>query len=1329
MSSLSNDAPQEDPQWQAIESPSFRFGSAPSSVIGPLPGSLFPTNSIVQPSRDNSDPLEPNTDKMESSPPTVQSDALPGTASLPASEVGFTQLVDALCEDSSQRSQQEANPQNLAHSLSTTSLPGSNSLRRDDTTILEVPPLRNTVESAKETRTVDFQPKSSFSGASWKLPSPVDSSTSSSMHSSDDEGDDDEKSHQEAQMAEQAELPILPSPKPDSPPTSPLPVSDNDMMVDSSNDAPGKPSNSDEDSDSKEKEKIETSPLLAVEDPLSPPPSPKLPPIAMDIDPHLDLVEKEESSDSHDENSSSSDTDYGSSQNSSGSTSQSRSSSSYTSGVRSMQAREEANEISENDDSEDSSSSESHVPSSTDAPLVREAGEAEESSGSGSSSEDESENVPSAPKLARRRSSLEIPPIDEEAGADEHSSGSSSDSESNEGVKSPRMENSIDSAEESDSESVEKAHPKRSDGKKRSSTLLATPTTKPSRTNSQLIRPTLPATEERKLHSFKPIRSDGTGLPPVKNTSPLQKFELPPLKPSPFPTIDITSPDEKPTTEKSYSKRTQAKKAKATSAMEIDSESEPASALKEYDATFVPSTLSFGSFGSQSSLAKLNGPSKTNTRRRRNTNQVSLAKLIEAKMLNVGDYLLLRGQRALVKQLGWLEADLKTSLPEVSDWARWVLQKLGQYVESEDTGEESQYWPEIQVIHIDPFTKQEIFQRRGSDTLDQYAARWHRGITDDIPKSPVKQRMLIERPSAPAKASAPKQPAKAAPLTSSNPESPRPSNEMDVDDHDNASNDPSSPEPPSKPFSATNTSFGASSSTSDVNQLKKRKKFDFASLIEPDSDDEDVLSAFSFPIAKRPKLVTSVAPTSNEPLYVSKYLPQKAVAAPEVVPAKAAPTRVPKKSAPVVPAPKAPKPAQTITVPIKLPEPTASVPKSAAKKTAKLSVAAKRAALKVPPPTVEIDDSVESPRKEESPPKAGAKKVAKTSAAKATRAAVAKAAKASAAAHTAHPESHAAHSAHHTAPHASHAAPHAPSHSTSRSAHQSTAPAPAPVPEAQPQHVVPKVSPKSSAATRAKAAAGAAKASTKATSAASASAASREPIVGPVMMSSGLSALMSKSLAVAIGKLGGKLTQTVTDQVTHLVVHVDENGLASRTFKYLEAMVRGVEIVSMDWVVQSLTAGKYLPSKKFIVSGDSCFEGGPAQAIAGKRANVKQRRNLIFKDKNVFLNGNFNGANQLQLAQLQHLLQLGGAEAPQIGGSTGVEPYVALEGHKDAIVICDEATDQDVALVLCLQTNASLITPLWILDSISHCECVGIDSYLIVEKPSEEDGLNASQSW
>lgn len=68
-------------------------------------------------------------------------------------------------------------------------------------------------------------------------------------------------------------------------------------------------------------------------------------------------------------------------------------------------------------------------------------------------------------------------------------------------------------------------------------------------------------------------------------------------------------------------------------------------------------------------------------------------------------------------------------------------------------------------------------------------------------------------------------------------------------------------------------------------------------------------------------------------------------------------------------------------------------------------------------------------------------------------------------------------------------------------------------------------------------------------------------------------------------KFGAIYSDKLNDKSTHLVVKIDENNKAARTFKFLQAIVSGVRIVSMNWVRECLTKNKIV-SEVSVYMGD-----------------------------------------------------------------------------------------------------------------------------------------------
>jgi hypothetical protein len=950
MSSLSSGEPQEEQQWQLIESPSFRFGSASSAVGGVLPGPLFPSSSVVLPPSFETLRSEPVVDKITNMSPPSPHDAPPQELpSLPNSEMGFTQLVEALCDDSSQKSTETSMKPPITQSISSSNVSTSAPLQRDDTTIIEVLPLL--------------------------LPTESDNNPSIA--------EEDEYSESISSPSYSEEFPSV-------------------------------------------------SPIKATFEPITSHKEPEM----MDI----------------------------------------------------------------------------------------------------------TTNEPEAPTKYKK-------------------------------------------------------------------TLIP----RPGRSNSQLMY-SLPESKEHRLHAYTPIKSDGTGLPNILDKSPLKKFQLSPLKPSPFAPIDQTSPS-----------KTRSKRSSSSKSSDPNSKEKQSVASKDSSATTTtrktnPKTSDVMNEYDDGETASATAtiPSSRMPRRSRSANPtVSLSKLIDSNLIVVGDLLNFRGEQAIVKAFGWLEA--KRTKPEIfpgiADWTRDVLVALGKYRVNDDKDDELQYWKEITVTRMDKHSKRPM-EGEESLPLDSYAFTWN--VTQGNPS------------------------------TSSS--------------------------------SSTTTTNALESSTKilqEETKSKKKRHMSFSSLVDSLSDDSDSdENVFTLipPTSKRAKPSETSDNTSSSGQ--THQIDESAFNASSTKQSKPKAAPIVKSKASTIKTSKTSKVQDTKQTPMDVDDveedwnqPYKSISKtSTAKPTATTntksslpSISSKKAAMSTSSPT-------------------------KTMASKSSSTVVS------------HPPS---------------TNSHVPTSKATTSTSSTTSKA-----TKLPLEPLKMKTPT-------------AKAKQSQTASSSSKSKDMPSPASPHILASGLNAVASKSLATVVLKLGGKLESIFTDQVTHLVVNVDETGIASRTFKYLEAIVRGVWVVSTEWVIQSLGAGKYLPAKKFVVKGDSSFLGGPeaASSSPGGKQGSKEAgtRNVIFEKMPVFLNGSFNSPQQLKLDQIEHLLKLGGASVKHIGGTSKIKSLEALEGYKDPIVVCDETVEQDSALALALVTGAAPVTHLWILDSISHCQAIDTTPYLIIEKPSED--LNESLSW
>ena len=218
-----------------------------------------------------------------------------------------------------------------------------------------------------------------------------------------------------------------------------------------------------------------------------------------------------------------------------------------------------------------------------------------------------------------------------------------------------------------------------------------------------------------------------------------------------------------------------------------------------------------------------------------------------------------------------------------------------------------------------------------------------------------------------------------------------------------------------------------------------------------------------------------------------------------------------------------------------------------------------------------------------------------------------------------------------------------------------------------------------------------------------------------IIATSGLTKHQLLTLNASLEKLGGTLEKEISNRTTHLVVGTDNRNIAARTIKYLESLLKGIYVVSMQWILESLAKETFLDAKPFLVSGDKTYLGGPQKSI---KSHMKQNPKL-FEHIHVWLHGKFAKPGHPTPADFVRLLELGGAtvvcdELPVKNLSMD-----QLNQTKDSLLICDEEMEKELVVQISAKTGFPAISSQWILDSISHYEIM--DKTIYYFEPPVED--------
>eukprot|EP00730_Choanoeca_flexa_P003274 TRINITY_DN11349_c1_g2_i1.p1 TRINITY_DN11349_c1_g2~~TRINITY_DN11349_c1_g2_i1.p1 ORF type:complete len:762 (+),score=166.90 TRINITY_DN11349_c1_g2_i1:73-2358(+) len=120
----------------------------------------------------------------------------------------------------------------------------------------------------------------------------------------------------------------------------------------------------------------------------------------------------------------------------------------------------------------------------------------------------------------------------------------------------------------------------------------------------------------------------------------------------------------------------------------------------------------------------------------------------------------------------------------------------------------------------------------------------------------------------------------------------------------------------------------------------------------------------------------------------------------------------------------------------------------------------------------------------------------------------------------------------------------------------------------------------------------------------------------------GVESSIKRKFHAKIRKMQAKYNDKITDKVTHLVAGVDAQGRVKRTIKYLSALIRGLWVVSDQFVDDSAAAGAWLHPEAYLVQGvrdDSASTNVPHKAVHHRLA----RKPGLFAGKQVLVHTKF----------------------------------------------------------------------------------------------------------
>jgi len=148
-----------------------------------------------------------------------------------------------------------------------------------------------------------------------------------------------------------------------------------------------------------------------------------------------------------------------------------------------------------------------------------------------------------------------------------------------------------------------------------------------------------------------------------------------------------------------------------------------------------------------------------------------------------------------------------------------------------------------------------------------------------------------------------------------------------------------------------------------------------------------------------------------------------------------------------------------------------------------------------------------------------------------------------------------------------------------------------------------------------------------------------------------------------------------------------------RTMKYFEALILGIEIISFDWIRESLKANRLLPRSSFMICGDEI-------GLNSKIKSTKTRKGM-FSSLKFYFYGNFDQPPREQLEKL-----LISADAVILTEVT--------ELTRSSIVLVDPSSQFTFETDARIIKKSPIVGPNWVMDSISCGRVLDFHGYLII---------------
>ncbi|XP_032093789.1 breast cancer type 1 susceptibility protein [Thamnophis elegans] len=181
----------------------------------------------------------------------------------------------------------------------------------------------------------------------------------------------------------------------------------------------------------------------------------------------------------------------------------------------------------------------------------------------------------------------------------------------------------------------------------------------------------------------------------------------------------------------------------------------------------------------------------------------------------------------------------------------------------------------------------------------------------------------------------------------------------------------------------------------------------------------------------------------------------------------------------------------------------------------------------------------------------------------------------------------------------------------------------------------------------------------------------------------------------------------LTEQTTHLIMKTDEDLVCERTLKYFIGVAAQKWVLSYQWIIHSLEAGRVHKEEDFEVRGD-VINGRNHQGPKRARESPVGK---LFQGLEICCYGPF---TDMLPEHLEWIVQLCGASLVK-------QPHLFTHATDSIAVIVvqpDAWTEETTCQALPLQCSTPVVSREWVLDSVACYQCQPFSDYIISQEPS-----------